>query len=1077
MSPKKKDKGGKGGKGSGVVPTALDEPPQPTVGTPFCLSIVLEVSLLVNPSTDSRVNADHQPDTGDDVQYSDQRSQELLVEPVLRYTFINGQRITTPPIGAPGSSWIKLNPTAETSDDLAPQENDSPASSNEEGGNRNTDGEQQGSKVPAAPVVWKYTRTHQLQGEDEDAVALALDRRSNMLVTLADKSSCAATVQLPGRGRGGEGNVNDPINAAENGEVSSCLPGRNFIQSWPLDLSPFLAGETNISIFAGNFANGLDTAGSQAVPGASSETVQNSKKSDAPPAPEGIRYIAISVVLPGTGSAASIAKRNSTEAPEDGGKVQLGSAVISNGTTTAADEAIDCQKTTLLSTEAMDRLNPLSIRITSAIALPGVRIEAESLQNHVKPTRFRLLDVHCKPVYVVCRPFPNDALGESLQPRVLWTAGSAQRDRATFDHTASFLLGQIDRHCLEDWMENCVLSVEVHDRDPLCSAEDQAAQVLRLERMVAGGYSEEDCAYVSSMEGPSRSKAKDILVNEIAEADGIEKLSSTSRYMEPRDVHDVDELVLAEAIARAESAGKHNAHGVASFRLSGLLDQSRQLVMAYKNSKRKLEGGSTSSVIAPATITDVAPRVKMRSEICQRKRREIPKGGVEDWHLSDEERFVRWPGAYLDAGSSLGVRQASTENDTLVNILSLARPARTLLEGSAERTGPATEEPPPFSRAVVVVEYEDGGALVRKLTAAMENINSRALANIQGSLRAYVLTPEEKQAADNGTLDIVCGFTVIDEDSRTIVLEGVSGPRGGLTALLRKVGRAGPNGEAYRTLENPEVRFARRLYTSFDADLKKVRLRDPLPILCQNPEIYDRSKVSADCFDALHSLRMLRKVDRLREAAEQRLFPGAAQLIQQVESKYGESVSVKDITGRNPVKNQRRKLTAREPSAPLEITTTALSATSERSMPQAVAEGGSEDTWCTSKQSPARRKAPTDCTNVAFEEWLRGRRPRDFLGEQDEILAKTKDNFLGRKGRKEDERRGETVRTEWCYGPQKLNYVELKKARSHGNAPSLQAEMRERLAKDRDATYTYSVDYVSQTVSMVDEFRVKEDQE
>lgn len=41
----------------------------------------------------------------------------------------------------------------------------------------------------------------------------------------------------------------------------------------------------------------------------------------------------------------------------------------------------------------------------------------------------------------------------------------------------------------------------------------------------------------------------------------------------------------------------------------------------------------------------------------------------------------------------------------------------------------------------------------------------------------------------------------------------------------------------------------------------------------------------------------------------------------------------------------------------------------------------------------------------------------------------------------------------------------------------LQAEMRERLAKDKDATYTYSVDYVSQTVSMVDEFRVKEDQE
>ena len=77
---------------------------------------------------------------------------------------------------------------------------------------------------------------------------------------------------------------------------------------------------------------------------------------------------------------------------------------------------------------------------------------------------------------------------------------------------------------------------------------------------------------------------------------------------------------------------------------------------------------------------------------------------------------------------------------------------------------------------------------------------------------------------DDGTLDVVCGFMVIDEDSRTIVLEGSAGPRGGLTALLRRVGRAGPNGPTYRFLENPGVRLSRRLYTCFDADLKKVGL-------------------------------------------------------------------------------------------------------------------------------------------------------------------------------------------------------------------------------------------------------------
>lgn len=135
-------------------------------------------------------------------------------------------------------------------------------------------------------------------------------------------------------------------------------------------------------------------------------------------------------------------------------------------------------------------------------------------------------------------------------------------------------------------------------------------------------------------------------------------LYPATRYAAPWDIYDVDELALKEALAEAESAGKHNAHGVASFRLSGLLDQSRQLVMAYSNSRRKLGGNSGSSPApTPAAIVDVSPRMKMRSDICQMKRREIPKGGVEDWHLSDEERFVRWPGSYLDAGSSLGLRQ------------------------------------------------------------------------------------------------------------------------------------------------------------------------------------------------------------------------------------------------------------------------------------------------------------------------------------------------------------------------------------------------------------------------------------
>lgn len=74
--------------------------------------------------------------------------------------------------------------------------------------------------------------------------------------------------------------------------------------------------------------------------------------------------------------------------------------------------------------------------------------------------------------------------------------------------------------------------------------------------------------------------------------------------------------------------------------------------------------------------------------------------------------------------------------------LTLARPLRTLEEGSAEGTGPATEEPRPFARAVFVVEYEEGGRLVREVTSSLDQINGRALKDVQGTLRAYRFTEE-----------------------------------------------------------------------------------------------------------------------------------------------------------------------------------------------------------------------------------------------------------------------------------------------------------------------------------------------
>lgn len=314
-------------------------------------------------------------------------------------------------------------------------------------------------------------------------VALNLDRKSIMSVTLADKSLRASTVQPPGQGEAEQGKSNDKepsANAAESGEAASTLTGRNFIESWPLDLSAFLGGETSVSVHVGTGSSNCETTDSastrdvslsrEGLPTFSADSARwpqdisnNSTRPDAPSAPEGFRYIKLSVSLPRVETAIAVEDGDPAQAPEGGGTTQVGS-VDGDTTAIATGEGTNGRKRKFLSTEAMERLNPLSITISSAASLPGVRIEAESLQSHVKPTHFRLLDLYCKPVYVVCRPFPDDPSGETLHSRILWTAGSAQQDRARFEHTTSFLVGPMDRHRLEDWVENSMLSVEIHDR-------------------------------------------------------------------------------------------------------------------------------------------------------------------------------------------------------------------------------------------------------------------------------------------------------------------------------------------------------------------------------------------------------------------------------------------------------------------------------------------------------------------------------------------------------------------------------------------------------------------------------------
>ncbi|KAG5177956.1 hypothetical protein JKP88DRAFT_281443 [Tribonema minus] len=460
----------------------------------------------------------------------------------------------------------------------------------------------------------------------------------------------------------------------------------------------------------------------------------------------------------------------------------------------------------------------------------------------------------------------------------------------------------------------------------------------------------------------------------------------------------------------------------------------------------------------------LAAALHLSADVCA-SARGAPPSAAEP--ASAAERLSRAPGRYLEAGCALGVRA------------SLARPLAPYAETR------------PFTRAAFVFEYGDG-ALVAALGAALDAVNAAALGGALRasgcSLRAYCLSAAERAAADAGALDVVCGFAVVDAHCRTVVVEGLAD--GGVAALLARVPRRARNGGAYRVLADPRVRFARRAYTAFNADLKRVRLRAPLPALCEGPDVYSRARVSAQCFAALDALRQLRRAASLRHARDCRLFPDAAALLE-VESKYGESISLEDMFGSSSGAPGSGGAAAAAAATAAAATAAAAAAAEQTSQAPAMLQaaqngsgsgGGTSAAACSSgapdaaaaavaasppnlalNEAPPRRHERVDTGNAAFARSVSARAAPDFLAAQREAVRAAKREHRRARAARRAELDAETVPTQWCYGPQKLNYTELKKA-----------EMRGRLARARGATFTYSTDFVSQTVSLVDETRMRQ---
>ena len=94
------------------------------------------------------------------------------------------------------------------------------------------------------------------------------------------------------------------------------------------------------------------------------------------------------------------------------------------------------------------------------------------------------------------------------------------------------------------------------------------------------------------------------------------------------------------------------------------------------------------------------------------------------------------------------------------------------------------------------------------------------------------------------------------------------------------------------------------MYTEFNVAMKRIRLRDPLTKIMKSPDIYLRSKVSQEMYDTLQKFAEIRKLERIGLVRDFNLFPIPENLLT-LERKYGDSLTIEDITGSKPKKRKR----------------------------------------------------------------------------------------------------------------------------------------------------------------------------
>lgn len=575
----------------------------------------------------------------------------------------------------------------------------------------------------------------------------------------------------------------------------------------------------------------------------------------------------------------------------------------------------------------------------------------------------------------------------------------------------------------------------------------------------------------------------------------------------------VGDQFLSSAIHRALKASRQlRPHGVIRFRLQNLLSSSNDMLVKFKRTRQGFDEDDERVVVAEEMNLEVRLEkpskpekwdlpgdISLRSALLRRKEEErsrldgtlagtVTKGGAgkpsgpprhecfftfsthmevdaylyRRLQVSKETLFMST--AMLPLPSIAGAAQEEKEEEAVSAETDEVKEGEGEGEGQADLGVTLADwelqqklSVTPYTRMIVLMKYMDDDTLYA-IGEALNRINMAALPNIQGSIRSYSLTPEEVKAAKNGQLDLISGFMIIDDDLRLLVIEGLAGLGQGMQQIFADLPRLKPNDESLKIVCNPEVLFPERVYAEFSPDILRIRVRDKLKKLARKPEVYNRKQVEEICFDAIDGIMNLKRATDMETAKKLDMFPTAAAL-NELELLYGETISRTDMDG-----TARKQFVANA---------------------EAAAEGNVRlrnvtynDNTAHQPTSPGktRKRAQfqgTDCRNAEFEDYLSTRPVHrvDHITEHRNIRMQSYEDMLRRRSKLNSEY-GSTLKAVLGGGlyeeSKKEPKIHMYSNQSLNYKTKAFNKVRATIAQDKDATYTFSKDFVSQTICTVD---------